>query len=250
MSPQSHSKNEYRLQDNCSLKMNLAIVTRPMESIEQTGNKFNLDTFLAARKLCIGITERIASLISPGLSESEGQQLIKEEFKKEGIKKFWHPSKFRIGPETVKNFREPSDESVRLSTTDIFFLDVGPIIEDHEADYGKTYVLITGDQKDMPLSLLAEAPVRIWKETADQWRLRGLSGVNLYKFAEDTASSLGYILNPLMAGHRLGDFPHALFSKEKLFSMDVVPRENLWVLEIHVVDPILQRGAFFEDILS
>ena len=217
-----------------------------------TGEKFNLETYLAARELCHGVVEKIAALVGPGISEGEGQQLIKQEFAKVGVKKFWHPSKFRIGSETQKSFRELPDESVRLGAGDIFFLDVGPIVEEHEADYGKTFVLPSPSTQSnsTKLALLTDASFQIWLETANQWRRTRLSGVDLFEFANHAAQARGYQLNPLMAGHRLGDFPHALFSRDKLFSVNLIPSENLWVLEIHVLSATLQRGAFYEDILS
>ncbi len=220
-----------------------------MQTIEKTGEKFNLRTYFDARKLCQNVLNRIAMQIVDGISEKDGQELIKDEFRKVGVTKFWHPSKFRIGSETVKSFREVSDESVRLEKGDLFFVDVGPIIEEHEADYGETFVLPANDANKSELTALADASLKIWQQTADKWKKSKLSGMDLYLAAEDLAQSLNYRLNPLMAGHRLGDFPHALYSKERLFSLNIVPSENLWVLEIHIISDHLQRGAFFEDIL-
>ncbi len=220
-----------------------------MQTSEQTGDKFNLTTYFNARTLCQDVVKRIAMQVTAGLSEKDGQELIKNEFKKEGVTKFWHPSKFRIGSETVKSFRELADESVRLGKGDIYFVDVGPIIEEHEADYGETFVLPANDVNKSELRTLADASLKIWQHTADKWKNAQLSGVDLYHVANNFAQSLGYYLNPLMAGHRLGDFPHALYSKDRLFSVDLVPTENLWVLEIHIVSDSHRRGAFFEDIL-
>ena len=76
-----------------------------------------------------------------------------------------------------------------------------------------------------------------------------LSGIELFNFASLLAKDYGYELNPMMAGHRLGDFPHKLFSSQKLFELGVSPNKNLWVLEIHIIDKANQVGAFFEDIL-
>ena len=53
-----------------------------------------------------------------------------------------------------------------------------------------------------------------------------------------------------MNGHRLGDFPHALHYKGKLSDFSEAPFPNLWVLEIHLIDEKINRGAFFEDILT
>jgi hypothetical protein len=221
-----------------------------MQSIEMVGETFDLNVYLTSQNLCREISKKIASKVGQGISEAEGQQLIREEFLKEGISKFWHPSKFRVGPETVKSFRELPNEAVRLEKGDIFFIDVGPIIEGHEADYGETFMHSDNNQRTSRLKLLAESSFQIWKDAAKQWKAVRLSGVGLFEFADQASKAFGFHLNPLMAGHRLGDFPHALFSKDKLFSLGIVPKENLWVLEIHVLDPVLQRGAFFEDILS
>lgn len=221
-----------------------------MQSIEMTGEKFNLEVYLAAQEICRRTCHKIASQVQTGFSEKDGQMLILEEFKKVGVKKFWHPSKFRIGPDTIKSFREFPDESIRMQSEDIFFLDVGPIIEDHEADYGKTFVFPRKGEVDKNLNSLADASFQVWQETAKQWQQVGLTGTSLFEFADKAAQSRGFQLNPLMAGHRLGDFPHALFSKDKLFSTDIVPQKNLWVLEIHIIDPDSRRGSFFEDILS
>ena len=107
-----------------------------------------------------------------------------------------------------------------------------------------------GDGGSDKLVILAEASEKVWHECAAEWKTHQLSGLGLFEFADSVAQSFGCKLNPLMAGHRLGDFPHALFSKDKLFSLGIVPAKNLWVLEIHVIDPVLQKGSFFEDILS
>jgi len=218
-----------------------------MEAHEQTGEKFDLKKYFEARNLCKKVVSRIASKVSDGITENDGQELIKNEFKKEGVEKFWHPSKFRIGSDTTKSFRELPDRSLQLFAGDVFFLDVGPIIEEHEADYGETFIFGKPRPSGAALSALAEASAKIWRETANQWKESHFSGKRLLDHASNYAQTLGYELNPLMAGHRLGDFPHALFSKEKLFSLNFAPAKNLWVLEIHIVSHSLQRGAFFED---
>jgi Xaa-Pro aminopeptidase len=74
-----------------------------------------------------------------GMSEVEGQKLVKQAFAEKGVEKFWHPTKFRIGTDTTKTFRDPPDSSIRLTSGEIYFLDVGPIVDGHEADYGFTF---------------------------------------------------------------------------------------------------------------
>lgn len=220
-----------------------------MRPSEQTGAKFNLKTYFKARTACIDLVAKIARQVAVGMNEADGQELIKSEFAKIGVTKFWHPPKFRVGSETLKTFRDWPDQNIRLKSYDMFFLDVGPIIDDHEADYGESFVLSPNDIKSENYLELAKKAEIIWEETAREWKESKLSGLELFKYAERLALSLECILNPIMAGHRLGDFPHALFSKDRLFEMDFAPAENLWVLEIHIRSPKLERGAFFEDIL-
>ena len=219
-----------------------------MMPCEKTGINFNLASFLEARLKCISMVDEIIKHVSPGISEKEGQNLIKECFYSHGIEKNWHPSKFRIAADTTKSFRELPDAEIRGEAGDICFIDVGPIINQHEADYGRTFI-IGGRPAQPEYEKLVESSEKVFHLTADYWRSTGASGVALFSFAQQAALSLGYQLNPLMAGHRLGDFPHQVFSSQKLFEFDQKPTENLWVLEILLLDESLLRGAFFEDIL-
>lgn len=211
---------------------------------EKTGEKFNFDIFFSARKKCIDVTHKIISRISEGLSEKEIKKLVEEEFLKIGVTKFWHPTKIRIGSDTTKSFRELSDAEFRTKNEEICFLDLGPIIDNHEADYGETF-LVGSNEKDG----LIRACEQVFHETSDLWKSKGTTGIELLNFASQAAEKLGYELNPMMAGHRLGDFPHKLFSSDKLFELNRRPTENLWILEIHLIDKKRNRGAFFEDLL-
>ena len=85
--------------------------------------------------------------------------------------------------------------------------------------------------------------------TQEAWKQDELTGVELYEFASNEAEKMNLKLNSNMYGHRLGDFPHALHYKGKLGNQDFFPLPHLWVLEIHVLDESLGRGAFFEDVL-
>ena len=51
------------------------------------------------------------------------------------------------------------------------------------------------------------------------------------------------------AGHRVSDFPHALYGKHRLAEADFVPGDGIWVLEVQVRDLERPIGAFFEDVL-
>ncbi len=196
------------------------------------------------------VVQQVSEMVTVGLNEQQCQKILKEEFKKCGVKKFWHPSKFRIGEDTVKNFGESADQSLQIKEGDIFSIDVGPVIGDHEADFGQSFIFNPYLKADDELVSLNNAAMLIWNETAKQWRQNKLSGVSLYQFAVEFAKKLGYRMNSGMGGHRLGDFPHALFSKKKLVHFDQTPAQNLWVLEVHLISDQLKRAAFFEDILT
>ncbi len=218
---------------------------------EKTGDKFQLETYFKARELCLSVVDLISKKVTAGMNEADGQQLIKEAFNDAGITKFWHPSKFRIGSDTTKSFRELPTPELQLAAGDLFFVDVGPIFEDHESDFGETFIFppSMANNPTAEKVLLRDASEKIWQETASLWKAGQISGMELYQRADQQARSLGYRLNPLMAGHRLGDFPHSLFSKEKLAALATKPAVNLWVLEIHIVSDHLRCGSFFEDIL-
>lgn len=215
-----------------------------MRELEKTGEKFNLKTYLEARETCIRITEEVIQKIEEGMGEKDIKLLLENSFKHEGISKFWHPTKVRVGADTTKSFRELSDPEIRCHKNEMCFVDVGPIINDHEADYGRTFVF-GGLQPNKLIQTCHE----VFQKTSEKWKTAHLTGAELFAYANGLAQEQGFELNPLSAGHRLGDFPHKLYSSAKLFELGMSPAQNLWVLEIHVVDRKNQRGAFFEDIL-
>lgn len=174
------------------------------------------------------------------ISEADIHTLIKESFS-EGTK-FWHPHKVRFGQNTRCSFRDPSTPDIQLQKGDLYFIDMGPVIDGHEADVGQTFCLGNPTFKN-PAELLFRKLEKIWRE-------EGLTGLALYDHARKLAKETGYILNDRMQGHRLGDFPHALFHRGGLKDFESSPHEMLWVLEIHLLEKNNKRGYFFEDILG
>lgn len=218
---------------------------------EQVGQDFNLETYLKAREICKKAADEIISRIEIGMTSIDGQTLVKEVFKEQGILKFWHPTKFRVCSDTTKTFRDLPDENLKCADHDLVFIDIGPIIENHEADFGRTVVLNKVRQNiNSDYEKLAQASEIIFHETEKYWKESKATGQKLFEFAQHKTAELGYHLDHRMAGHRLGDFPHQVFSKQKLFEFEKSPLKNIWVLEIHIVDDKKQRGSFFEDILT
>lgn len=222
-----------------------------MIEFEKNGEKYNRDTFFAARVLCADTLKTISEKLTVGMNEADVQRLIKDEFAARGIFKFWHPSKFRIGSDTTKSFRELSDQQIRLTESEIYFIDIGPIIENHEADLGESFVFGNPNGAGaIENQKLANGAKQLWYEVADIWQKEKISGIELYRRAQVLAARRGYKLNTQMDGHRIGDFPHALYCQDGLAEMSLVPSADLWVLEIHILDLNRARGAFFEDVLS
>ena len=216
-----------------------------MNEIEGTTAKFNLETYLEARKMARKIILLTASQIDVGMTEEDGLKILDQLFENFGIEKKWHPHKFRIGTNTTKSFREKSEPGIKLAENDIYFIDIGPVINGHEADYGQTFT--TGQNPEN--SLIQKSSRDVFNEVQTLWQEDGLIGSELYTKAQEIAESKGYTLNTKMNGHRLGDFPHALYYKGSLQDFDRKPIENLWVLEILLKHKELNIGAFFEDIL-
>lgn len=212
---------------------------------ENCGSNFNLDEYYQARAKAIAAVQASAKQIFAGMTEVQAISILHRELELSGIEKFWHPTKFRLGLNTTKNFRDPSEEVVLLKE-DLFFIDIGPVFFNHEADYGETFTL----GSDPLMIQLKEAAKNIFYATQSAWKTHQLSGIELYQFAEKEAIKYNLKLNSHMYGHRLGDFPHALHYKGKLGTFDKSPAPHLWVLEIHLIDERINRGAFFEDILS
>lgn len=217
---------------------------------EQLGPDFNLQTYLKARELCQKAADIIINRVEIGMTEKDGQALVKDVFKDFDITKFWHPTKFRMSSETIKTFRDLPDENLKVVDQDLLFIDVGPIIDNHEADFGRTVVLNKSNSTiNSEFIKLAKASEVIFRETEQYWQQTKATGLKLFEFAQAQSLEKGYRLDHRMAGHRLGDFPHQVFSKQKLFEYEKSPIKNIWVLEIHIVDDNLMRGSFFEDIM-
>ncbi len=215
----------------------------PEHTPESTGKAFELSSYLNAREKAWHLLYQIQNFIEENyqdLSEEDIHVKIKEVFGPEV--KFWHPHKVRFAENTRCSFRDQSKEDVSLFEGDKYFIDIGPILNQHEADVGQTYC-IGNKTFQNPAQVLYNQLEEIWKKDA-------LTGEALYEKASELAHEMGCELNEKMQGHRLGDFPHALFHRGGLNEFEAIPQEMLWVLEIHLLDLESNEGYFFEDILG
>ncbi|MGE0174200.1 MAG: M24 family metallopeptidase [Oligoflexales bacterium] len=190
--------------------------------------------------------DRIAAQYKPGIDEKEAIRIAQRTLAEMGSRKFWHKCHVRFGEGTTKSFNDPYTDNI-LKPDDIFYIDLGPIWESIEGDAGRTFVV-----GDNPIYKKAEKDVRtLFDLVSHHWRAHGISGKELYKFAGEEAEKLGWVLAPsYVRGHRLSEFPHSLYTEATLEELDFRPASKRWVLEVHICDPTMKFGAFYEDILT
>ena len=216
------------------------------EQIEKHNPKFSLDLFDKAQEITRVAVEKIAAKVTPGMRESEAYKLMGEELRLQGTRKFWHPIHIRFGENTLLGYKEKEKLDPVLKEDDIFFFDIGPIFEGHEADYGKTFIV--GND---PLHQKAIDDVKeIFEVTKKAWKERSLTGIALRELCELEARKRGWLISPsYVKGHRISTFPHNLITKEKMAGLNFSPKENVWILEVQIRHPEKNFGAFYEDVL-
>jgi Xaa-Pro aminopeptidase len=198
-------------------------------------------------------------LIRAGVAESQLNQeiynLAKEMY---GISTYWHKRIVRAGANTLLPYAEnPPDRTIRAD--DILFLDLGPVFEEYEADFGRTFVIGSDPAKlkmrDDVANAFADGK-RYFKENP------GITASELYAYAVSLAEKYGWEFGGPIAGHLIGQFPHERIAEDKI-TLYVHPKSNLrlrstdekgllrhWILEIHFVDRKRQIGGFFEELLT
>ena len=212
---------------------------------EAVGQAFDPPLMLRARERSWAALRGIRERMRPGISEDEARAEAAQVFASLGMERLWHPVVIRIGENTTKTFRERSNPDVRLGEDDIYFIDLGLVFDGHEGDVGETFV--TGS--DPGRRACAAAARTLFDQVASAWRSQGLSGEALYAFAGERAQAMGWRLNHAIKGHRVSDFPHAIYKAGDLGTLERPPASGLWILEIQIAHPTEPYGAFYEDLL-
>ncbi|KAI1738385.1 peptidase M24 [Xylaria scruposa] len=198
-------------------------------------------------------------LIRPGVSEKE---LTKEIYelgeRKHGIKTHWHKRVVRSGPNTLQPYAENPEDRV-IQEDDILFVDLGPVFEAWEADFGRTYVL----GNDPAKIKLRDAIEPMWKDVKAQFdKDPDMTGEQLYAIACQAARAGGWEFGGAHSGHLIGNFPHERIPKDKttlyltegnsdhIRSVGKDGKKRHWILEIHLVDRERQIGGFYEQLLT
>ncbi|AVS76331.1 M24 family metallopeptidase [Paracidovorax cattleyae] len=212
---------------------------------QATGTKFSLASMQYARDQSWQAVARMAEGIRPGMTEQQAQEHAKGVLQQMGMDRIWHPIIIRFGEATLATFRERTDPTRVLGDRDIFFVDIGPVWQAHEGDAGDTFVV--GDDPEM--HACAQAARALWHEVAGHWRHHKTSGQALYAYAAERAEAMGWRLNQDIKGHRVCDFPHAIYKAGNLGDFGLCPATGLWILEIQIAHPSRPFGAFYEDLL-
>lgn len=215
---------------------------------------------LDAQTKAISLFNEIEStLIRPGVSESalskEIFTLASERF---GVEKHWHKRVIRSGPHTLQPYAENPPDRV-IQEDDILFVDLGPVFEAWEADFGRTFVI----GNDAHKIALRDSLEPVWFAVKEKFlKKQDMSGEELYNIACEEAKERGYEFGGRIAGHLVGCFPHERIPNDKISlyitkgneqSMGLLDKEGNkrhWILEIHLVDREREIGGFMEQLLT
>lgn len=214
-------------------------------AVKALGPKYVEDDFLTARRMTRRAIHDIAARITPGMVEEDAVRMARAVLKQAGLIRGWHGVYVRFGPNTIKTFGDASTPGIVLRQEDIFFVDIGPVWRNVEADGGETFVV--GDNAEFRR---AASDVRTpFGTVQSHWATTNASGAQLYAFADAQAEALGWRLNPDLSGHRLADFPYTVHYRGSLLDIDFHPSPKKWMLEIHIRHLTEPYGAFYEDLL-
>jgi Xaa-Pro aminopeptidase len=216
-----------------------------MKHQEAIGSGFSMSAMIRARDLTFEAVEQIGAAIKPGMTEEEALALAQKMLEQLHMERLWHRNIIRFGESTLMTHRDFDQPNRVLGDNDIFFIDIGVVWDGHEGDAGDTFVL--GD--DVEMHACAKAAREIWEDVAARWRSHRLSGTELYAFADAAAQALGWRLNMDIKGHRVCDFPHAIYRAGELGDFALCPSTGLWILEIQIAHPTRPFGGFYEDLL-
>jgi hypothetical protein len=225
-------------------------------TIEKVDPHFIAEGLYRARDKTALVLHEIRKEFKEGLSENDARILALSIFQDHGVTKHWHRPYIRFGEGTILSFYDPISENC-LKENDIYHLDLGPVWPSHklgldseleyEGDYGDTFVF--GDSNHEATKMI-EALHEVFNLVKNEWQNNKLAGTEIYHFFSEQISNKGYVFVEKVDGHRVSDFPHHKYTKDRLSKIDFTPTNSLWILEAMICHPTLKMGAFFEDLLS
>src|SRR5450432_2833449 len=225
-----------------------------MESLEEALATRLLDAQSKAAALFAETSAQ--KLIRPGATESEiNKNVYALAERMYGISRYWHKRIVRAGRNTLAPYDENPPDLI-VAEDDIVFLDLGPVFEEWEADFGRTYVVGNDPLKKKLCRDIEEGFAKgkqHFQEHPD------ITAAELYSFAQLLAKQAGWEYGGPIAGHLIGVFPHEKIAGDKI-SLYVHPqnpermrlpdargRKRHWIFEIHFVDRARQIGGFYEE---
>ena len=207
---------------------------------------------LAAEAQALALLDEIeaAGLIAAGRTERDIEKAILDlAAARFAVEKHWHKRIVRAGANTLATAGDNPPIRV-VGEDDMVFLDLGPVFELWEADVGRSYAIGADPRKH---ALVAELP-RQFEAVRDHYHATpGITGAALYAFACRSAEAAGWRFAGEIAGHLVGEFPHARWPGIKhhghirpendtpMSDPDPFGRPRHWILEIHLAD----RGGSF-----
>jgi len=227
---------------------------------DTTDQHDRLTRLIAAEHRAMALLDAIeaAGLVAAGRSEREVEKdiyaLARESF---GVEKHWHKRIVRCGANTLATAGD-NPPILTIGDDDIVFLDLGPVFDAWEADVGRSYAIGADPRKH---ALCRELPVqfdilrRRFREDHD------ITGADLYAHACESAAQAGWRFGGHIAGHIVGEFPHARLPGRKqlghispenptrMREPDAFGRTRHWILEIHLVSPDGRFGGFYERLM-
>ncbi|MFJ3413677.1 (Fe-S)-binding protein [Pseudomonas protegens] len=215
-------------------------------SKEAVGLAYSLEGMLHAKRMTWEAIGQIARQVKPGMQESAAREMGLQVLREMGMERIWHPLLIRFGANTLKTFKQRSDGDPLLQENDLFFVDLGVVWDRHEGDCGATFVV--GDDAEM--HACAAAAKSLFDQVHDHWQSHLVAGPELYRYAQEQARAMGWVLNLDIKGHRVSDFPHAIYRAGDLGDFAACPQVGLWILEIQIAHPTRPFGAFYEDLLA
>ena len=218
------------------------------------------EALTAAEDRALELLDAIESseLIAPGRSEADVNRDIAHIAGRDfGITKNWHKRIVRSGVNTVCVFSDnPADRIIEAD--DIVYLDLGPVFEEWEADVGRSYVVGDDPARRALVAALPEVFEQVRSHAASD---PDITGAALYDFAVKAAETRGYVFGGSIAGHIVGEFPHAHLpdgkdtqriaqaNSTRLSDPDGLGGERFWIIEVHLLAADRSYGGFYERLL-
>ncbi|KAF7376901.1 putative peptidase m24 protein [Mycena sanguinolenta] len=214
----------------------------------------------AQNKAAQMFTEIEQTLIKPGVSDKAlSDQIHQLGTDMYGVRTHWHKRIVRSGPNTLRPFEDNPPDRV-IQPDDILVVDLGPVFEEWEADFGRTYVL----GEDAAKLRLRDALEPIWRTVHAHFHATpDITGAQLFARAQEEVKKAGFEWgNSDIAGHLVGHFPHERIPRDKIAlyiteQNDAPMRsagkdgfQRQWILEVYLQDEKHEYQAFFEQLLT